>query len=56
MNWLLDRERRAEEFDELCRLIQQVPVRRIVPHTDGAEIGTLCERILADAEKILVKS
>jgi len=56
MNWLLDRERRAEEFDELWKVVQQIPVRRIVAHTDGAEIGTLCERILADSGKILAKS
>lgn len=56
MNWLLDRERRAEEFDELWKLVQEVPVRRIVAHTDGAEIGTLCERIEEDAAKILTKS
>ena len=56
MNWLLDRERRAEEFDELWKLIQQIPVRRIVAHTDGAAIGTLCEKILADAAKTLAGS
>ncbi len=56
MNWLLDRERRAEEFDELWKVLQQVPVRRIVAHTDGAAIGTLCERILADAAKTLAGS
>ena len=56
MNWLLDRERRAEEFDELWRIVQQIPVRRIVAPIDGAAIGTLCERILADAGNILAKS
>jgi hypothetical protein len=55
MNWLLDRERRAEEFEELGRLVQQVPVRRIVAHRDGARIWELRERILADAAKTLAK-
>jgi hypothetical protein len=55
MNWLLDRPRRAEEFDELCKVVQQVPVRRIVAHTDGKKLGTLCGRIFEDAEKILTK-
>lgn len=55
MNWVLDRERRAEEFDDLCRVVQQVPVRRIVAHTDGARIGALCECIFMDAGKILAK-
>src|SRR5258708_20504213 len=32
MNWVLDRGQRANEFDALCRLVQQVPVRRTVPH------------------------
>jgi hypothetical protein len=56
MNWLLDRERRAEEFDELWKVVQQVPVRRIVAHTDGAAIGKLCEIIMADATQILAQS
>jgi hypothetical protein len=55
MNWLLDRERRAEEFDELWKVVQQVPVRRIVAHSDGARIEELRERILADAANILAK-
>lgn len=56
MNWLLDRERRAEEFDELWKVVQQIPVRRVVAHTDGAKIGKLCERILEDAGNILARS
>lgn len=50
MNWLLDREQRAAEFDTLTRLVAQVPVRRIVPHADPARLGALCDLILADAE------
>jgi hypothetical protein len=56
MNWLLDRDRRAEEFDELCKVVQQVPVRRVVAHTDGAELGKLCECIFEDTQKILANS
>ena len=56
MNWLPDRERRAEEFDALWKVVQQVPVRRIVAHTDGAAIGKLCEIITADATQILAQS
>jgi hypothetical protein len=55
MNWLLDRQRRAEEFDELYKLVQQVPVRRIVAHTDGARLPLLCDRILEDAQNVLAK-
>ena len=49
MNWLLDREQRAVEFDTLSRLVQQVPVRRIVPHRDPVRIAALCELIQKDA-------
>jgi hypothetical protein len=49
MNWLLDREQRAVEFDVLSRVVQQVPVRKIVPHEDPHEIGELCDLIERDA-------
>jgi hypothetical protein len=54
MNWLLDREQRAVEFDALSRLVQQVPVRRIVPHSDPERIAALCELIQADAAHFLI--
>lgn len=53
MNWVLDREQRANEFDVLCRLVQRVPVRRIVPHTKPEKIGGLCELILHDALAVI---
>ena len=53
MNWVLDREQRANEFDLLCRLLQRVPVRRIVPHVKPEKIAGLCELILQDAAAIL---
>jgi hypothetical protein len=49
MNWLLDREQRAAEFEVLSRLVTRVPVRRIVPHCDLARIGKLCDLIMADS-------
>ena len=52
MNWLLDRERRAAEFDVLTKLLMEVPVRRIVPHADHHRIGELCELIRHDAGQI----
>jgi hypothetical protein len=52
MNWLLDRRQRAAEFDALSKLVTQVPIRRIVPHLDPGRIGTLCELIVADAERL----
>jgi hypothetical protein len=51
MNWLLDRDRRAEEFDDLGKVVERIPVRRIIPHLDPTKIGALCELILADAAR-----
>ena len=52
MNWLLDRQQRADEFDLLARLVASVPVRRIVPHQDAARLGALCELLLEDATRV----
>lgn len=49
MNYLLDRDRRADEFDVLARLVRRVPVRRLVPHTDPQRIPHLCDLLLQDA-------
>ena len=54
MNWLLNREQRAEEFNVLGNLVQQVPVRRLIPHSDRAKITQLCELIESDARRLLV--
>jgi hypothetical protein len=51
MNWILDRAHRAEEFDVLTRMMAYVPVRRVIPHSDPARIGKLCDLLLADAEQ-----
>jgi hypothetical protein len=53
MNWILDREQRAAEFELLSRLVSHVPVRRIVPHSDPSRIGALCELLVADARSVL---
>jgi hypothetical protein len=47
------RQRRGEEFDELSKVVQRIPVRRIIPHQDAARIGELCELILADVARVL---
>lgn len=49
MNWLLDRNQRAMEFDFLTKLVTRIPVRRVVPHSDPTRIAALCELIVADA-------
>jgi hypothetical protein len=53
MNWLLEQQQRAAEFDALSRLVTRVPIRRIVPHADPSRIPALCERIRIDAERVL---
>ena len=53
MNWLIDRGQRAEEFDDLSRLVQQIPLRRVVAHTDGDKLAALCECVLEDSEEVL---
>jgi hypothetical protein len=52
MNWLLDREQRAAEFQVLSNLVASVPVRRIVPHIDPAKIAALCDLIVADVQNL----
>lgn len=53
MNWLLDRHQRAVEFEFLAQLVQRVPVRRLVPHSDPKKIGDLCHLIVTDAQSLL---
>lgn len=53
MNWVLGREQRAEEFDVLCRLVEQVAVRRIVPHAQPEKLSELCDLIVQDAGEYL---
>ncbi len=55
MNWMLDRTQRGTEFDLLSRLVTRVPVRRIVPHSDAARIGALCDLIISDAERLIAR-
>jgi hypothetical protein len=52
MNWLLDRTQRAAELDALARMVARVPVRRIVPHSDPARVGALCDLIVRDAARL----
>ncbi|HEV2102862.1 MAG TPA: hypothetical protein VGR58_08800 [Candidatus Acidoferrum sp.] len=49
MNWVLERQQRAAEFDALYRLVQQVPVRRITPHAKPEKLAALCDLIEQDA-------
>lgn len=53
MNWVIGPEQRAAEFDALCRLVEHVQVRRIVPHAQPERISDLCDLVLRDAEAFL---
>ena len=49
MNYLLGKEQRAAEFDAIARLVSQVKVRRVIPHSDPARIPAMCELLEMDA-------
>jgi hypothetical protein len=48
MNYLPDREMRAQDFARLSRVAATVPLRQVTPHSDPARIFDLCRLILAD--------
>jgi hypothetical protein len=50
---LMDKQMRAREFELLTRVLTNVPVRRVTPHSDIAHIGELCTRILLDFKSVL---
>jgi hypothetical protein len=52
VNYLLDADMRAREFEALSRLIAQVPVRRVTPIADTSKVFVLCETISADASQL----
>jgi hypothetical protein len=47
-NYLLDKQQRAHEFEVLSRLVKHVPIRKITPHTDVAQLPQLLYTILED--------
>jgi hypothetical protein len=48
VNYLLDGPSRAHEFSLLGRLAACVPLRNLIPHSDPAYLGRLCELVLQD--------
>jgi hypothetical protein len=52
VGYLLDRERREQEFVSFARLAAAVPLRRVIAPDDRSEIFNLCSRILEDCEAI----
>jgi hypothetical protein len=51
-NGLLEKAMRAQEFDLLSRLVANVLIRRVIPHTDSAYLSKLCKVILEDFQEI----
>ena len=51
---LLDKQMRAREFALLSRVLAHVPLRRVTPHTDARRLPALCNRLLADFERLHV--
>jgi len=47
---LMDKQMRAREFELLNRVLNNVLLRRVIPHTDPARIPELCDSILDDFE------
>ena len=45
---LMDKQMRAREFRLLTRVLNNVPLRRVTPHTSSLRIPDLCNRILDD--------
>jgi hypothetical protein len=50
--YLMDKTMRAREFDLLGRVLQFVPVRKVVPHADPQYLHSLCSTIIADFDRI----
>ncbi len=50
--YLMDKAMRAREFELLDRVIRQVRLRKVVPHTNPAHIEKLCKLIIEDARQI----
>jgi hypothetical protein len=55
VNYLLDADMRAREFDVLGRVLAGVPVRRVRPTADPSKVFALCEAIAADARQLAVR-
>lgn len=51
--YLLNETMLAREFEAFAQLVRRVPVRRLVPHADIAQIDDLCSVVIDDAESVL---
>jgi hypothetical protein len=53
LNYLLDRDMRAREFDVLTRLVVRIPVRRLRPPVDYAAVLDFSKAIANDARRVM---
>jgi len=53
---LMDKTMRAREFELLTRVLNNVPLRRVTPHTDPARLPDLCDSVVADFETLKNKA
>ena len=49
MNWLIDRDQRAAEFDAIAKLVLTAPCFRVTPSSDPAHLGEMAAQIEAHA-------
>jgi hypothetical protein len=52
VSYLSDRSMRSRDFELLSRVAAHVPIRRVIPHSDQAQLSMLCDRIREDAETL----
>ena len=55
MNYLLDREQRAREFDAIARLVSGVSVKLLKPSKHAARINDMCEMLETDARSTCLR-
>lgn len=56
VNHLLDQDMRRAEFDVLTRIVSEIPIRKVRSIAEPSAIFHLCERIGADAAKVMVRA
>ena len=47
-NYLLNKSKRAQEFEVLSRLVKQIPIRRLIPHQEPSRLAKLLDTVLDD--------
>jgi hypothetical protein len=51
-NYLLDTKMRANEFETLTQVVEAVPLRRVIPHSNPTRLSRLSDVILADLQTL----